>query len=190
MGRVVTLHMQSSRSKRGVTLSSETGRTSRPHKSLPLSKMDYETKFFPRIGGFGRYTKKVVVWSWFPSFAVALNVTSSMFLTMTPETFHCRPDPLLLPMSNLTEEELIRASIPWDEDGGPSRCELLKNLNGSVEASGSSDEWEKVPCTWGWVYSTEVGLQTNFVTEVRRHLCVVGFFFQPFCTSQNLGESD
>ncbi|XP_075877006.1 putative solute carrier family 22 member 31 isoform X2 [Nelusetta ayraudi] len=174
MGHVVTLHMQSSRAKRGVTLSSETGRTNRPHKSLPLSKMDYETKFFPRIGGFGRYTKKVVVWSWFPSFAVALNVTSSMFLTMTPETFHCRPDPLLLPMSNLTEEELIRASIPWDEDGGPSRCELLKNLNGSVEASGSSDEWERVPCTRGWVYSTEWNLVCKDSWQIPVHnICFV-----------------
>lgn len=163
IGHAVTLHMQPSRPKQGVTLSS--GGTSRPHKSLPRSKMDYEAKFFPCIGGFGRYTKKVVLWSWFPSFAVALNLTSSVFLTMTPEKIHCRPDPSLGSVSKLPEEERVRAS--GRDEGGPGQCELIKYLNGSIKASGSSDAWEKVPCTLGWVYSTEVGLQNNLVTEVR-----------------------
>lgn len=159
--------MQTSRGKRGGPLSLESGTN---HKPVPPSKMDYETKFFPRIGGFGRYTKRVVVWSWFPSFAVALNLASTVFLTMTPESFHCRPDPWLLPtalpISNLTEKELIKVSIPWDKDSGLSRCELLKYLNGSTGAPDSNAIWEKVPCTKGWEYDHKAGLNNNFVTEV------------------------
>lgn len=170
MVHVVTFQMQSSRSKQGVTLPSEISSTSRCHKSLPPSKMDYEAKFFPRIGGFGRYTKKVVMWSWVPNFTLALNFTSSVFLTLVPETYHCQPDPQLLSESKLTWEELIRASVPLDENNNPSRCELLKYPNGSMEASGSSNEWEKVPCTMGWVYTFEVGLHGNFVTEVCQQL--------------------
>lgn len=148
--------------------------------------MDYELKFFPRIGGFGRYTRKVVVWSWFPSFAVALNLTSSVFLTMAPERFSCRPDPPLLPVNNLTEAELIAASVPLDQDGSPSRCHLLKSLNGSTEASGSSSGgWEAVPCTRGWVYSTSVGLQSNFVTEVRLHRGYFLLVFHPLLQSES-----
>lgn len=160
--------MQTSRGIRGGALSLESGTN---HKPVPPSKMDFEAKFFPRIGGFGRYTKKVVMWSWFPSFAVALNLTSTVFLTMTPGSFHCKPDPWLLPaalpVSNLTKNELIKVSIPWDKDSGLSRCELLKYLNGSTGAPDSSANWEKVPCTKGWEYSHKEGLHNNFVTEVR-----------------------
>lgn len=160
MGHVMAFQMQSSRSKQGVALPPQTSSNRRPHKSLPPSKMDFEAKFFPRIGGFGRYTKRVVVWSWFPNFTVALNFTSSVFLTMVPKTFYCRPDPGLHLVGNLTG---ISGSVPLDENRNLSRCELLKYLNGSNE---TSKEWEKVPCTQGWVYATEVGLQSNFVTEV------------------------
>lgn len=177
--------MQSSRPKQRVALFSETSGTSRPHKPRPLSKMDYEAKFFPRIGGFGRYTKKVVVWSWFPSFAVALSLASSAFLTMVPTTFHCRPDPPLLPACSLPMEEALRPGIPLDQNGKPSCCELLMYVNGSNEAPGSSDGWQKVPCTRGWLYSTEVGLQNNFVTEVRRGL---GSVFHSLSRSQSGGE--
>lgn len=176
MGPVVTLHMQSFRSNQGFTLFSETNRTGRPYKPLPLAQMDYEAKFYPRIGGFGRYTKKVVVWSWFPSFAVALSLTSPVFFTMSPETFYCNPTLIFFPTSNFTWEEVLRANIPVDEMGNWSRCEQYSN--GSTEASKNSNWWQKVPCTNGWHYITKDGLKYNFVTEVCQQL--QGVFFSLF----------
>uniref|UniRef100_A0A8C6MIU9 Solute carrier family 22 member 31 n=1 Tax=Nothobranchius furzeri TaxID=105023 RepID=A0A8C6MIU9_NOTFU len=79
--------------------------------------MDYETKILPHAGGYGRYNRLAVVFSWFPSFAVTLNLFSDVFYTLIPDTYHCKPDPSLLPSaflpSNLTKQDYLDLTIPW-----------------------------------------------------------------------------
>uniref|UniRef100_A0A3B3DS33 Solute carrier family 22 member 31 n=1 Tax=Oryzias melastigma TaxID=30732 RepID=A0A3B3DS33_ORYME len=130
--------------------------------------MDYETKILPHLGGYGRYNRVVVIFSWFPAFAVTLNLFSGHFFTLIPDTYHCRPDPSLLPStllpSNFSEQSYLNLTIPWDGNSGLSHCELFKYPPNVSDLSGKVPR-ERVSCTRGWEYSTVAGLQSNIVTD-------------------------
>ncbi|XP_024151835.1 putative solute carrier family 22 member 31 [Oryzias melastigma] len=132
------------------------------------SLMDYETKILPHLGGYGRYNRVVVIFSWFPAFAVTLNLFSGHFFTLIPDTYHCRPDPSLLPStllpSNFSEQSYLNLTIPWDGNSGLSHCELFKYPPNVSDLSGKVPR-ERVSCTRGWEYSTVAGLQSNIVTD-------------------------
>lgn len=135
-----------------------------------LHHMDYDTKILPRTGGYGRYNRLVVVCCWFPTFAVTLNLISDVFYTRIPDSYHCKPDPQLLPsaflLSNLSSQRYLNLTIPWVNGTGLSHCELFKYPSNSSDLSENVPK-EKVSCTKGWEFAHEAGLQSNFVTEVR-----------------------
>ncbi|XP_073319913.1 putative solute carrier family 22 member 31 [Pagrus major] len=137
-----------------------------PTHSRP--QMDYETKVFPHTGGYGRYNRIVVVFSWFPNFAVMLNLFSDVFYTLIPDSYHCRPDPLLLPstflLSNFTRQGYLNLTIPWVNGTGLSHCELFRYTSNTSDFSENVPR-ERVSCTKGWEYAHVAGLQSNFVTE-------------------------
>ncbi|KAM4744189.1 putative solute carrier family 22 member 31 [Anableps anableps] len=130
--------------------------------------MDYEAKILPQTGGYGRYNRVAVVFSWFPTFAVALNLFSDVYFTLIPNSYHCKPDPELLPssflLSNYSEQGYLNLTIPWVNGSGLSHCELYKYPANISDLSGKVPR-KTVPCTKGWEYSAVVGLQSNFVTE-------------------------
>ncbi|XP_051918478.1 putative solute carrier family 22 member 31 [Hippocampus zosterae] len=130
--------------------------------------MDYEAKVFPHSGGYGRYNKLVVAFSWFPSFAVMFNLFSDVFYTAIPDAYHCKPDPRLLPsaflLTNLSKSAYLKLTVPWVNGTGLSHCELYKYPPNSSDLSESVPR-EKVSCTEGWEYARLSGLQSNFVTE-------------------------
>ncbi|XP_068430385.1 putative solute carrier family 22 member 31 [Clinocottus analis] len=130
--------------------------------------MDYETKIAPRAGGFGRYNRVVVVFSWFPNFAVMLNLFSDVFYTVLPDSYHCKPDPQLLPSaflpSNFSRQGYLNLTIPWVKGSGLSHCELFK-YPPNVSDFSEKVSRERVSCTLGWEYANAAGLQSNFVTE-------------------------
>ncbi|XP_062327042.1 putative solute carrier family 22 member 31 isoform X1 [Osmerus eperlanus] len=131
--------------------------------------MEYDTKIYPKIGGYGQYNRIVAVFSWFPNFAVMLNLFTDAFYTLTPDSYHCKPDPTLLPsaflLSNYSRQGYLNFTIPWVNGSGLSHCELFKyplNYSSNVSVNVPKDT---VPCTKGWEFSQAAGLQTNFVTE-------------------------
>ncbi|TNN80520.1 putative solute carrier family 22 member 31 [Liparis tanakae] len=130
--------------------------------------MDYESKVSPRAGGYGRYNRVVVVFSWFPNFAVMLNLFSDVFYTALPESYHCEPDPRLLPSaflpSNFSRQRYLNLTVPWVNGSGLSHCELFKYPPNASDFSEKVSR-ERVPCTLGWEYANAAGLQSNFVTE-------------------------
>uniref|UniRef100_A0A8C5DLT1 Solute carrier family 22 member 31 n=1 Tax=Gouania willdenowi TaxID=441366 RepID=A0A8C5DLT1_GOUWI len=109
--------------------------------------MDYDTKVLPLTGGYGRYNRIVVVFSWLPNFAVMLNLFSDVFYTLIPESYHCRPDPELLPSTrlpgNLSMLQVLNLSVPWVEGSGLSRCHLYRLQSNFVT------EWNLV-CSDYW----------------------------------------
>ncbi|XP_037652179.1 putative solute carrier family 22 member 31 [Sebastes umbrosus] len=131
-------------------------------------QMDYETKIFPHTGGYGRYNRLVVLFSWFPNFAVMLNLFSDVLYTLIPETYHCKPDPRLLPSaflpSNLSRQDYLHLSIPWVNGSGLSHCELFKYPPNSSDFSDKVSR-KRVSCTLGWEYNHAAGLHSNYVTE-------------------------
>lgn len=141
--------------------------------------MDYEAKVFPLTGGYGRYNRIVVVFSWFPNFAVMLNMFSDVFFTLIPEDYHCKPDPQLLPsaflLSNFSRQGYLNLTIPWVNGTGLSHCELFKYLQNSSDLSGNTPR-ETVSCTRGWEYYHAAGLQSNFVSEVSHFSGINGTF--------------
>lgn len=132
--------------------------------------MDYDTKILPRTGGYGRYNRLVVVCSWFPTFAVTLNLVSDVFYTRIPDSYHCKPDPQLLPSAflpgNVTSQRYLNLTIPWVNGTGLSHCQLFKYPSNASDLTENVPK-EKVSCTKGWEFAHEAGLQSNFVTEVR-----------------------
>ncbi|KAA8595744.1 hypothetical protein FQN60_011035 [Etheostoma spectabile] len=130
--------------------------------------MDYERKIFPYTGGYGRYNRLVVLFSWFPNFAAMLNLFSDVFYTLIPESYHCRADPQLLPSaflrSNFSRQRYLNLTIPWVNGTGLSRCELFKYPPNSSDLSEKVSR-VRVSCTVGWEYAHVAGLQSNFVTE-------------------------
>ncbi|XP_035484597.1 putative solute carrier family 22 member 31 [Scophthalmus maximus] len=131
-------------------------------------QMDYEAKIFAHTGGYGRYNRIVVVFSWFPNFAVMLNLFSDVFYTLIPDSYHCIPDPQLLPSaflpSNFSRQGYLNLTIPWLEGAGLSHCELFKYPPNTSDLS-HNEPRERVSCTRGWEYVHSAGLQSNFVTE-------------------------
>ncbi|XP_070765154.1 putative solute carrier family 22 member 31 [Enoplosus armatus] len=131
-------------------------------------QMDYETKIFPHTGGYGRYNRIVVVFSWFPNLAVMLNLFSDVFYTLIPDSYHCKPDPQLLPstflLSNFTRQGYLNLTIPWVNGSGLSHCELFKYPPNTSDFSENVPR-QRVSCTQGWEYAHAAGLQSNFVTE-------------------------
>ncbi|KAM6942832.1 putative solute carrier family 22 member 31 [Xenentodon cancila] len=130
--------------------------------------MNYDTKIFPHAGAYGRYNRTVVVFSWFPTFAVMLNLFSDVFYTLKPDTYHCKPDPTLLPaaflLSNFSSQGYLNLTIPWVNGSGFSHCELFKYPPNTSDLSGKVPR-ERVSCTRGWEYSGVAGLHSNFVTQ-------------------------
>ncbi|XP_056135128.1 putative solute carrier family 22 member 31 [Lampris incognitus] len=130
--------------------------------------MDYETKVLPQVGGYGRYNRVAVFFSWFPNFAVTLNLFSDVFYTLIPDSYHCKPDPKLLPsaflLSNFSREGYLNFSIPWVSGAGLSHCELFKYPTNVSDFSPNVPK-ERVSCTRGWEYADAAGLRSNYVTE-------------------------
>ncbi|MBN3279340.1 S22AV protein, partial [Polyodon spathula] len=128
--------------------------------------MDFETKIFPRTGGFGPYNRSVAAFSWLSNFAVVLSLFSEMFFTLKPGSYHCRLDPSLLPSEhrNLSAQELLNVSIPWVKGSGLSHCELYK-YPANFSNFTTNFPKETVRCTQGWEYTTGAGLETNIVTQ-------------------------
>ncbi|CAL1603754.1 unnamed protein product [Knipowitschia caucasica] len=136
---------------------------------VKATQMDYEGKVFPLTGAYGRYNRTVVFFSWFPSFAVVLNLFSDVFFTLIPEEYHCSADPQLLPsaflLSNFSKQGYLNLTIPYQEDTGRlSHCELYKYPPNSSDLSDNAPR-ERVACTRGWEYHGAAGLQSNFVTQ-------------------------
>ncbi|KAI4830504.1 hypothetical protein KUCAC02_002132 [Chaenocephalus aceratus] len=133
-----------------------------------LPSMDFETRIFPHIGGYGRYNRLVVLFSWFPNFAVMLNLFCDVFFTHIPESYHCKPDPQLLPSTflpnNFSRQGYLNLTIPWVNGSGLSHCELFKYPSNTSDFSEKVHR-ERVSCTVGWEYAHVAGLQSNFVTE-------------------------
>ncbi|XP_016364062.1 putative solute carrier family 22 member 31 [Sinocyclocheilus rhinocerous] len=130
--------------------------------------MEFESKIYPQIGGYGRYNRIITLFSWFPNFAVSLNLLSDVFFTLIPESYHCNPDLALLPPSsllgNLSRQASLNLTTPWLKGSGFSHCELYKyplNMSSYTE----NVPRDVVPCTRGWEYGKPAGLQNNLVTE-------------------------
>lgn len=154
--------------------------------------MDFETKIYSRIGGYGRYNRIISIFSWFPNFAVMLNLFCDVFYTLIPGSYHCKPDPTLLPsgflFSNYSRQGYLNFTIPWVNGSGLSHCELYKyprNVSNFID----SIPKEIVPCTSGWEYDQAAALQSNYVTEVNGFIYILGFdglwlFLESLCFCQ------
>ncbi|XP_059927075.1 putative solute carrier family 22 member 31 [Gadus macrocephalus] len=133
-----------------------------------LFNMDYETKVYPRSGGYGKFNRLVVLFSWFPTFAVMLNLFCDIFYTLIPELYHCKPDPRLLPscfqFSNYSKQGYLNITIPWVNGSRRSHCQLFKYPR-NVSVFNENLPKQKVSCTRGWEYTHSAGLNRNYVTE-------------------------
>ncbi|XP_061670929.1 putative solute carrier family 22 member 31 isoform X2 [Syngnathoides biaculeatus] len=131
--------------------------------------MDYEAKVFPFSGGYGRSNRMAVTFSWFPSFAVTINLFSDVFYTAIPDAYHCKPDPRLLPpavlLANLSRAAYLNLSVPWLNGSGLSHCELYSYPENSSELSGGAarERWNLVCSDYWKIPVQHICLMTGWI---------------------------
>eukprot|EP00061_Rhincodon_typus_P016129 g44178.t1 len=130
-------------------------------------EMDFDI-IIPRIGGFGRYHKRLAAAACLPNLLLAFSFFSDVFLSRTPDHY-CRPDPQLLPLAlrNLSGS-VLNYSLPLRSGSEPfpaswSRCRLHRY----PLTAGTSPPLPNgtVSCTRGWQFQPRDGLDNNVVSQ-------------------------
>ncbi|KAL3054780.1 hypothetical protein OYC64_017668 [Pagothenia borchgrevinki] len=139
------------------------------------------------IGEFGLFQQITLIALCLPNLLQSFVMASFVFIESDPER-HCNTDWILRADSNLTTDEQLNLTLPREDDGTFSKCQMFVPVNGSI---GSIREYglnETTGCKNGWVYSNmlyEATIVTDFdlvcdranLMELIQALFMVGVIF-------------
>ncbi|KAG5679390.1 hypothetical protein PVAND_008958 [Polypedilum vanderplanki] len=116
----------------------------------------------PHIGDFGRYQKILFLLMIPFAFFVAFVYFSQIFITLVPEEHWCAvPE---LEKLNYTVEQRRQLAIPYDENGGYSKCTMYAVNFTQMHLLGKKSpesDWPIQKCIYGWEYNfTEIPYST------------------------------
>ena len=126
------------------------------------------------INGFGKFQIILLVISFIGRFTLPCHFMLNNFITAVP-SHHCALSSLDDGgiFGNLTQEQRLVVSIPLQEDGGPSSCEMFPEPQYQLLFNSSNmTNTARIPCQNGWVYdhstftstlATEVKIWTDYI---------------------------